>query len=253
MLHETILLPTSAKLTTYILENPLEREQIRPAVLVCPGGGYRKVSKREAEPIALAFNAAGYHAFVLTYRIPPPEHDAPTRDAEEAMRLIRENSKIWSLNPEKIAICGFSAGGHITASLCAHGAAETRPNAAILCYSAIMIDDFEPLGAMERLIGENPTSELRKYYSFETQVDSSFPPSFMWHTFDDRSVPVENTLQLADALRKNNVPFELHIYPNGKHGLSLATEHVSEHDDGIIPHVAGWFKLCLEWLRVLFF
>lgn len=252
-------------LTTYIIDNPLEREQLRSAVLILPGGGYRKISPREGEPIALQFNAAGLNAFVLNYSVAPlSSYKQPLNDAAQAMRVIRENAENWGVDSNKIAVCGFSAGGHLAASLCAYGreyetnSTSVIPNAAILSYPVITSGEFthkgtpDRGGSLECLLGNDMCDELMDKFSIEKHITSDFPPTFLWHTVEDMSVPIENSLMLMSALKKSGVSFEAHIYPHGGHGLSLARYDVSEKSAGVIPHVSSWIKLCLDWLDGLF-
>jgi acetyl esterase/lipase len=255
-------------LTTYILEGDKER----PAVIVCPGGGYRFTSPREAEPIALKFNSAGYHAFVLDYSVAPRRYPQALLDAARAIRIVRENASAWRVVGDKIAVCGFSAGAHVAASLgtlwdtslvagaaSAPGAprshnapqASARPDALILCYPVISSGEFAHRGSFENLLGPEATKEELAAMSLELRVDERTPPTFLWHTYDDPSVPLENSLLFARALREKKIPFELHVYPHGPHGLSLATKETDSGDMGSFPHVATWMGLCVEWLEGL--
>jgi acetyl esterase/lipase len=272
MLHQTITLwdtdsyqsedkshfqPT---LVTYLLEG----NKTRGAVLICPGGGYRFTSAREAEPVAMQFNAAGFHAFVLYYSVAPNTHPKPLRDAAQAMNIIRNNAQKWHVDAEKIAVCGFSAGGHLAASLGVHWDKDylkdiagiwtefNRPNALILCYAVLSAETATLQGSFHNLLGANASPELLREMSLEHHVTPQTAPTFLWHTYDDMAVPVEHTLLFANALREQNVPFELHVYPHGKHGLSLATKETDEGGDGDLPHVSGWMKLCIEWLTQTF-
>ncbi len=245
---------------TYVLAGNKERG----AVLICPGGGYCMTSEREAEPIAMQFNAAGFHAFVIYYSVAPCKHPQPLLDVSRAMCVIRENAGNWNINPDKIAVCGFSAGGHLTASLGVHWTkpyiqeapgilkGKNRPDAIILSYPVISSGRFAHQGSFISLLGDPPPKELLDEMSLELQVNENTPPAFLWHTFDDSGVPVENSLLFAQALRRSNIPFEMHIYPEGPHGLSLATEETSA--DGLKPdaHIATWMPLCIEWLNQLF-
>lgn len=245
---------------TYILDGGKKRG----AVLICPGGGYRGVSEREAEPIAMQFNAAGFNAFVLYYSVAPRKHPQPLLDVSRAMCIIRQNVDEWHVNIEKIAVCGFSAGGHLAASLGVHwnkpyiqnhigiDNGRNQPNALILCYPVISSGQFCHCGSFENLLGEGAKEELLLEMSLEHQINEKTPPAFIWHTFNDESVPVENSLLFAQGLRNKSIPFELHIYPDGRHGLSLATVETGEANNYIFSHAATWVKLCIEWLNELF-
>ena len=245
---------------TYVLA----RNRERGAVLICPGGGYSMTSEREAEPIAMKFNSAGFHAFVLYYSVAPTKHPQPLLDVSRAMCIIRENAGKWNINTDKIAVCGFSAGGHLTASLGVHWTKPylheapgimkgmNRPNALILSYPVISSGQFAHRGSFINLLGNNPDENLLKEMSLELQVTENTPPAFLWHTFDDGGVPMENSLLFAQALRKYKIPFEMHIYPKGPHGLSLATEETCVQGMGVDLHIATWMQLCIDWLKQLF-
>ncbi|MGC9347309.1 MAG: alpha/beta hydrolase [Anaerolineae bacterium] len=230
----------------------LPGETTRGAVLVCPGGGYVDRAPHEAAPIAEVFNAAGMHAFVLQYRVAPHRHPAPLLDASRAMRIVRANAEDWHVDPSRIAVCGFSAGGHLTASLGVHfdlpdleigdalDGVSCRPDALVLAYPVISSASHVHRGSFENLLGPAPGPDLLSLMSLELQVSDETPPAFLWHTAEDTAVPVENSLRFAEALHAHGVPFELHVYPKGEHGLGLA-----EGD----PHVASWYELCVEWLQ----
>lgn len=248
-------------LTTYVLNDPMEQNRKRGAVLVCPGGAYAMCSPREAEPIALMFNAAGFHAFVLDYSVAPHVFPDALCDASEAMKLIRKNAEEWGVEEDKIAVCGFSAGGHLAASLATFWNSEeaikcndqkNKPNAAILCYPVISSGEMAHRGSFDNLLGDKKDDKkMLEYLSLESRVSADNPPTFLWHTFEDNAVPVENSLMFANALKKNDVPFEMHIYPKGSHGMSLATYEVCGNDWSD-SHVATWAKLACEWLEVIF-
>lgn len=247
-------------LDTYILSG----NKARGAVLICPGGGYARTSEREAEPIAMQFNSAGFHAFVLYYSVAPARHPQPLLDVSRAMCIIRENAGKWNIAPDKIAVCGFSAGGHLAASLGVHWTKPyihempgimkgmNRPNALILSYPVISSGEYAHRGSFINLLGSNPDTDLLSEMSLELQVNVNTPPAFLWHTFNDNAVPLENSLSFAQALRKNNIPFEMHIYPEGPHGLSLANEETQVEGLKVDAHIAGWMPLCIDWLRQLF-
>ena len=241
-----------AELKCYIQEG----ERQRPAVVICPGGAYRFLSPREDDAVALQFAAAGFHVFVLYYTVQPDDYRRPLLELAEAVSMVRERAKEWNLIEDKIAVCGFSAGGHLAASLGVHwhkldGSSQSQPNALILAYPVITSGEFAHEGSMLNLLGPDPSEEILFEMSLEKQVSTRTPPTFLWHTVTDPVVPVENSLMFANALQANGCPFELHIYPNGPHGLSLA---ITETDDsrGTDPHVATWMGLCIEWIKELF-
>lgn len=247
-------------LATYLLSGP----RARGAVLVCPGGAYLGTSDREAEAVALQYNAAGYHAFVLYYSVVPRRHPQPLLDLSRSLTIIRTHAEEWHIDPERIAVCGFSAGGHLTASLGvfwkqpylqeAPGIVPgfNRPNALILNYPVISSGPHGHQDSFTNLLGPDADEAKRHEFSLEHHVNADTPPTFLWHTFNDEPVPVENSLLFAQSLRKQQIPFELHIYPDGPHGLSLATaETATEVDAFINPHCASWNKLSIEWLGLV--
>ena len=230
----------------------LETDKPLGAVIVFPGGGYGGRADHEKWPIAECFNKAGFHAFVLDYRVSPNRHPAPLMDAARAVRLVRENAAAWKVKPDKIAILGFSAGGHLAGSLSVFFDAgdpnakdpvarqSSRPDAAVLCYPVISSGEFGHKGSFNNLLGPDATQEEKDKMSLERCVRPDTPPTFLWHTAEDSGVPVENSLLMARALHEKGVPFELHVYPHGQHGLGLAPKDA---------HVATWSTLCAEWLR----
>ena len=236
----------------YLQVFTVQADAPRGAVIVCPGGGYGGRADHEGAPIAQAINAAGLHAFVLQYRVSPNRHPAPLMDAARAMRIVRSRAAEWKVDPAHIAILGFSAGGHLTASLGVHydkkdanggddlDKVSCRPDALVLCYPVISSGPKGHRGSFKNLLGDNPPDNMIEFMSLEKQVTKDTPPAFLWHTADDEGVPVENSLFFAQALRDHGVPFELHVYPHGRHGLGLAP------DD---PHIATWMPLCCEWLK----
>lgn len=227
-------------LTAYLHEPSAELRNgnHRPAVLIFPGGAYKFLSDREGEPIAASFYAKGYQAFVLNYSIGEGKtFENPLSDAEQALRRIRTMAEEWHLNPQQIAVCGFSAGGHLAAAVSVMG--KERPNAMILGYPCIL-ENMSPIFPF-------PVP------SCDEKVTADTPPAFIFHTADDETVPLENPLRFAAALDKAKVPFELHIFPRGYHGLALADETTSNGYAGLInPSVAEWLSLCFRWLKNLF-
>ncbi len=250
-------------LTTYVLDETLRPEipRKRPAVLICPGGGYAFCSPIEAEPIAIRFNAAGYHAFVINYSVSPCVFPTALEEVSNSLKLIRENAEKWNVDPDKIAVCGFSAGGHLTASIgtlwnseesikCADK--SNKPNALILSYPVISSGEKAHRGSFNNLLGDRKDDkEMLEYLSLENRVSKDTPPTFIWHTMEDNAVPVENSLLFANALKKNDIPFEMHIFTKGTHGLSTVDKE-TDIRELLDPHAAKWINLATEWLDNIF-
>lgn len=225
-------------------------------VVVCPGGGYGGRAAHEGEPVARWLNTLGISAVVLDYRVKPYQHPIPLGDAQRAIRFVRAKAAEWRIDPRRVGILGFSAGGHLAASASTIFDAgnpnapdpidrqSCRPDATILCYPVITFGEFRHNGSMVNLLGENADPKLRESLSLETRVTPQTPPTFLWHTSDDPGVPVENSLLYAMALRKNKVPFALHVFPHGRHGIGLAAN---------VPEARQWPTLCAEWLTGLGF
>ena len=220
----------------------------RPLVLVVPGGGYTHVSAREGDPVALQFAAAGYHAAVLDYAIWEQAKDGlPLRQLAQAIGLVRQHAAGWHILPEKIAVCGFSAGGHLALS----GAvldipgerAQPRPDAVILGYPVITAGQYAHRGSFVQLAGSEDT-RAQQAFGLEDKITPAAPPMFVWATMEDETVPVENALLLAGALRRAKVPCEVHIFEKGAHGTSISTAEV----DRPSRHRHHWVKLAVEWL-----
>lgn len=239
-------------LTPYIIEDG----EKHAAVIVFPGGGYSSRAPHEGEPLALWLNSLGISAFVLNYRVAPYKYPYPIMDAQRAVRLVRYHSGQWNIDKEKIGILGFSAGGHLASSAGTHydrgntSASDPverescRPDAVVLCYPVITFGEYRHNGSMVNLLGEHPDEKLRDSYSNENSVTEDTPQTFLWHTSDDAAVPVENSLLFAAALSRNKVPFELHVFPHGRHGLGMSAE---------IPEVGAWVQLCETWLNKIGF
>lgn len=257
---------TEPSLTAYCPDNSeeIDKNARRVSVLICPGGGYSMVSFREAEPVALAFAAMGYNAFVLNYECEPVRYPQALLEVSAAMALIRSKADLLNVDVNKIAVCGFSAGGHLAASLgtlwdepflretLGFERGANRPNAMILGYPVISSGKYAHQGSFDALLGNDATPEMLKNLSLETRVSKKTPPAFIWHTFEDDTVPVENSLDFARALRENSVPFELHIFPWGGHGLSLCNKITSAYKGQLNQHCANWMPLCNEWLELMF-
>lgn len=233
----------------------------RPAVLVCPGGAYEFCSQREADPVAFVFFEKGYQVFVLYYSLEENACDMnPLSDLSLSMITLRENAEKWNIETEHIAVCGFSAGGHLAASLGTlwdHPRLKekidtknglNRPNALILAYPVITAGEYAHKDSLEHVSGYPAGTPENDFWALETHVSEKTPPVYIWHTVDDELVPVENTLFFINALQKSHVSFECHIYPHGKHGKSVCTEEVNTKD----LHIGSWVPLCIEWLNELF-
>ncbi|MFC0674673.1 alpha/beta hydrolase [Brachybacterium hainanense] len=293
MHHESIQVRAGrddVTVTTYVLEDSPEllAGRRRPAVLVLPGGAYIGCSDREGEPVALAFAALGYHAFVLRYsvhgdwgfldggRIERRErsiHPAPLHDVAAAMGIIRDRAEEWLVDADRIAVAGFSAGGHNAAMygtrwddravVEAAGGTPVRPAALVLGYP---MTDYPLLheapapgdggaprthdAASMALFGRtDPSDSLLREVSPALHVTAATPPAFLWHTAADALVPVEQSLSFARALARQGIPFELHVFEGGDHDLSLATQATARLDSQIVPPAAAWTRLAAAWLQ----
>ena len=230
------------------MPNALER----PLVLVVPGGGYNHVSLREGDPVALQFAAAGYHTAVLDYAVGEKAQNwLPMRQLAEAIGLVRAHAAAWHVLPGKIAVCGFSAGGHLALSgavLDIPGeSTQPRPDAVILGYPVITAGEHAHRGSFERLAGSADLA-VQQQFTLEDKITPRTPPVFVWHTMEDETVPVENTLMLLQALHKAGVPCEAHLFEKGVHGTSISTAEV----DAQSVHRHHWVKLAVEWLNDTF-
>lgn len=231
-----------ATLTVYLPDASEEmgHNKIKAGVLVIPGGGYFMCSDREAEPIAFSFIAKGYAAFILRYTVGRDkgyDFSMPMADANEAMKIIHENAEEWSIDKNRIAAIGFSAGGHLCAALSTMG--DIRPNASILVYPCI-------LESMSNILAFSVPG-------LEDKVNEKTPPAFIVSAAADNLVPIENSLAYANALNKYAIPFEMHIYEKGYHGFSLADWTVySKAEADYCRHIQGWFNLCATWLNKRF-
>jgi acetyl esterase/lipase len=224
------------------------------AIVVCPGGGYGRLAPHEGHDVALWLNRIGVTVFVLKYRLGPRyQHPAMLWDVQRAIRLVRAKAAQWKLDPQRLGVMGFSAGGHLASTAATHfddGNAQardpvdrlsSRPDVAILGYPVITLSSpFAHAGSRKNLLGENPAAELVELLSNEKQVTAKTPPTFLFHTVDDTAVPVENSMLFAEALRKNKVAYEMHLFEHGRHGVGLAK------DD---PVLSTWSMLLENWLR----
>ena len=265
MIYETFKLKdnSGATLTTYVhTDSESTVHAPRAAILICPGGGYKNLSGREGEPIALEFMRAGFCCFVLKYSVGASARDyAPLIDASYAIKYIRDNAERFNIDPDKIFSLGFSAGGHLAGWIGTswddgHIPQEirgiNRPNGMILCYPVITGGEYAHEGSIKNLAGkEELTEKDRNEFSLEKLVTEKACPAFIWHTAADKTVPVQNAILMADALAKAKIPFELHIFPEGPHGLSLATEETATNEPRYVnTHAAAWAELAAKWIKL---
>lgn len=271
MFHEHLLIPSSGgaqiALDAYVGARSCEMrfDRRRPAIVICPGGGYRFCSEREAEPVALHFLAQGFNTFVVWYRVAPNRFPVPQQDAAAAIAHVRAHAGEYNIDPDRIAIMGFSAGGHLAGSMGVlwHRAElwqemgltpeAVRPNALVLSYPVITAGPDAHRGSFENLTGSKDVAD-HQAYSLETLVTENCPPAFLWHTFDDRSVPVNNSLLMAQAMARVGVTAELHIYPHGTHGSSLCTALTDvsiENPIHTIPEAQVWPNEAARFLKAI--
>jgi acetyl esterase/lipase len=230
----------------------LTEKEAHPVMVVAPGGGYSHRASHEAYPVANWLNEIGISAIVLNYRVAPFRHPIPLEDAQRAIRMIRFHASKWKVDPNRVGILGFSAGGHLASTAGTHfdnGKKQSedpiehhssRPDLMVLCYPVITMGEQTHQGSKLNLLGENPNEELVKLLSNETQITKDTPPTFLWHTADDVAVGVENSLLFTAALSYHNIPYDLHVFQSGRHGLGLAKEH---------QEAKVWPTLCEAWLR----
>lgn len=259
MKHSIIKLENGSAVECFLHEKSLAMPQqdSRPAVVVLPGGGYEFVSDKEADPVALAFFAKGYQAFILRYSVLGGARDLnPLQDVAGAILRVRQNAAQWGINPAQVVVCGFSAGGHLAGSagilsgnpqllarLRCHRE-DILPDAMVLCYPVVSSGEYAHRSSFQQLTGSPADDDVNREFSLEHHVTPETPPAFIWHAANDATVPVENSFLLAMALKKQGVPFELHIFEKGDHGASMCTHEVGTP----FPHCAHWFELCVEWL-----
>ena len=274
MIYETITLSEKypeATLTTYVCDNAPELcMPPRPAVIVCPGGGYRNLSDREAEPIVRKYFGASMNVYLLRYSTKEKAaNSAPLIEAALAIKYVREHAEEHNSDPNKVFIVGFSAGGHLAASSgilwnepevreavgVADGSApegRNKPNGMILGYPVITMKYSTTHGGTKDNVcgSENPPEELLNKFSLELHVKEDTPPVFLWHTFNDKSVNIRNALLLMEAYAEAGVPFEAHIYPNGPHGLALCNEETYKGlDKYIAPEAEDWIYKSIDWIK----
>ena len=279
MIYETFSLgKKDIFLKTYLHESqPFNPDKKRPLVIVIPGGGYEHIGFREREPVAIKFNSLGFHAATLTYSLSPMKFPDALIDLANAVALVRENAEKWYVDSDKIIVCGFSAGGHLAASLGAfwnskflkdyipHSPEKIRPNALLLSYPVITSDpNYWHEDSIMNVIGTIQAGEAKKIcsslgketmsdvVSIEKNITKDFPPTFIWHTIQDEAVPAKNTLLLADALYEAGIDCEYHLFNRGKHALSLATPEVADPDGtNTEKECSVWPELFKNWFEGL--
>ena len=254
---EQLDLPGGGLLTVYLRDcvETMPQAMERPLVLVVPGGGYSHVSAREGDPVALQFAAAGYHTAVLRYAVgDDAAHGLPLRQLAAAIGLVRQHAAAWHVQPDKIAVCGFSAGGHLCAStgtlyreIDADAGDEVdnfpcRPDAIIPCYPVInLTDGIAHRGSGENLLGDKINTPEAAKLDLDKRVSPDDPPAFLWHTADDGAVNVENSIRFAQAMWKAGVTCALHVFPHAPHGVGLGLDY---------PDIAVWPELAAKFLTV---
>ncbi len=235
----------------------------RPCMVVCPGGGYGMCSQRESEPIALKFLQEGFNVFVLTYSVAPHRFPTQLRQVAALMELIYKNAEEWHCDTNKVAIIGFSAGGHLAAHYSTmFDCDEVRAvfpesksvNASVLCYPVISAEAVTAhMGSFENLLGHKPENQAETdYFSCDKNVKSTTPPAFLWHTAADDCVPLKNSLLYAEALWRNKVPVELHVYPFGGHGLSTCDSQTIDDMTPVYDYNSAWIPAVKKWLALIF-
>jgi acetyl esterase/lipase len=247
---------TDPSITVFL---PAAEKATGTAVLICPGGGYGFLAMdHEGFAIARWLNDNGIAGIILKYRLPSDlimkdKTVGPLQDAQEAIRIIRRNAPDWKINPGKIGVIGFSAGGHLASTLSTHYAdkvydlkdtTSARPDFSLLIYPVISFDSsFTHMGSRKNLIGENPSADAVKYFSNELRITEKTPPAFLVHSADDKDVPVKNSISYFEGLVKNHIKAELHVFQKGGHGYGLAINKGTE---------SAWPDLCIRWISAMF-
>ena len=235
---------------TYLLDT----EEPLPCIVVLPGGGYSRRAPHEGAPIAEFFNSQGFHAVVVDYRVAPNRYPAPLADAQRVIKILRYHAKEWKIAPNRIVTCGFSAGGHLCGSTLlfpdvyasdvtpdAIDAMDCTPNGGILCYPVISVSEpFGHCNSGKKLLGEERYEREQDDFCLQKKVTATTPKAFLWHTSTDEIVNVKNSLVFGEMLRDNGIPFEMHVFPEGRHGLGLAKAY---------PDISEWARLAANWVK----
>lgn len=257
--------PRQTTLTTYILDERTIKTSYmnkRPAVIICPGGGYECTADREAEPIAMKYCGAGFHSFILDYSVKPAGFPAALSELSKAVSYVKSIADENYIDKDKIFVIGFSAGGHLAASLAVHfnhpdvlkfagiNEGENKPAGVILSYAVITAEEGKThQGTIDNFSAGR--DDVREIASLEKFVTPETPKCFIWHTFADTTVPVASALRFATALDENNVEFEMHIYPEGCHGLALSNYVTAFGDATDISAVQNWIDMSVRWIKEL--
>lgn len=225
--------------TSILTLYPIDTTEALACMLVLPGGGYHHLAEHEGEAVARWFNSLHMHAAVLSYQTGKFDVNDLLRDATAALQWLRSAPKDWNISHNKLGMIGFSAGGHLASMIAT--TSEEKPNLLLLAYPVIsMVGKHAHLGSRYHLLGEHPSVAQMMKFSSHTQVSEATPPTFIWTTANDASVPVTHSLQFASNLAEHNIPFELHIFEEGRHGLGLAQHHLS---------CSQWLGLAQNWLE----
>lgn len=253
-----------ATVTVYVQDYFYEIYEPYPknAMIICPGSGYKKCAEREAEPLAIKLLSMNFNAFVITYSCDPVHYPIQLLEVAALYDLINKNAEKWHINTEKIGILGFSAGGHLAAhystsydcsEITQYFKNPCRPYATVLGYPVISADkSILRTSSIENLLGYMPEGSEIKKFSCDCLVNENTPPTFIWHAAEDALVNVENSLRYAIALSRNKVPYTLHIYPYGGHGLSTVDELTNNSLDLKVAYASDWMEQLQKWVRITF-
>lgn len=249
------VIPGYAEVTPTIEYYPAESKTTDTAIVIFPGGGYHNLANHEGQGYAELLNSFGMDAFVCKYRIKPHCHPLPLLDGRRAIQWVRFHAEKFNINPHKIGIMGSSAGGHLAACVCTIteeypdvltspdeiDKVSYLPDFQVLCYPVIALNDFGHYGSGNNLLGNEDLYSPQRYaLNTFSRVHEKTPEAFIWHTMNDPVVPVQNSLSYVSALRAKEIPAELHIFPDGRHGMGIASDS---------PHVAQWTSLFKNWLK----
>ncbi len=247
------VIPYNDEENTFVPQITAYPAESKGAVIIFPGGGYGMKALHEGPVMAEWFQSWGITSFVVDYRVAPYKHPAEISDAMRAVKYVRFYAEKYGIDRDKIAVMGFSAGGHLAGSVSVHFDKEMyeptdridkedcRPNASILCYPVIDMGYYRHDGSQKNLLGDRAPERMIEFMSLYNHVNENTPEAFLWHTSTDQAVPVMNSLLYAQALSAESIPYELHIYPMGHHGLGLSED---------LPYVAEWTESLKVWLKL---